>query len=182
MQQPRIAGFTRDSRAYEVIARAAAQDVTNPDLLELQDINAKMEMQSKTSVDVTAGDGVYDSKSGMLTSAARIVVKSTAGYTGLLSEAVIDVHKNNVVSEKPVRVKMLQGNVDSNRLEVGDSGELLLFGGGVTMVLNHQPKPVLVPEKAPHGCLQVCAPPASCTGSQGQAAQPVAATRSAAAK
>ena len=30
MEQPRLSGFTRDGRAYEVTAVAAAQDVTKP--------------------------------------------------------------------------------------------------------------------------------------------------------
>jgi lipopolysaccharide export system protein LptC len=141
MQQPRLAGFTRDARPYEVVAAAAAQDVTKPDLLELHDINAKMEMQGKGKMEVTAKDGIYDTKTGLLTLKRDIVVTSSSGYTGLLSEAVIDVHKNNVVSEQPVQVKMLQGTVDSKRLEVKDSGELVLFDGGVTLVMTMPAKP-----------------------------------------
>ncbi len=135
MKQPRLAGFTRDSRPYEVTAVAAAQDVTNPDLLEMREIRAIMEMQSKAKINMTAKDGLYDTKSGLLTLRRDIIVTSTAGYEGHLSEAVIDVRKVNVVSEKPVQVKMLQGTIDSNRMEVKNSGEVLLFDGGVTMVL-----------------------------------------------
>ncbi len=36
MEQPRLSGFTHDGRAYEVMANAAAQDVTKPDIVELQ--------------------------------------------------------------------------------------------------------------------------------------------------
>ena len=42
-----LAGFTSDQRAYEVTARAAAQDLTKPDVVELQDIRATVEMQDK---------------------------------------------------------------------------------------------------------------------------------------
>ena len=48
MQQPRIAGFTRDQRQYEMTAQAAAQDLTNPDVVELQGIQARMEMKDKS--------------------------------------------------------------------------------------------------------------------------------------
>jgi lipopolysaccharide export system protein LptC len=33
MQQPRVAGFTRDNRRYVMTAQAAGQDVTKPDLV-----------------------------------------------------------------------------------------------------------------------------------------------------
>src|SRR5262245_35994071 len=43
MSSPRLAGFSKDARPYELSARAAAQDITNPDLVELTDIYAKIE-------------------------------------------------------------------------------------------------------------------------------------------
>ena len=39
MQQPRLAGFTRDNRRYNLTAQAAGQDVTKPDLVELHGIH-----------------------------------------------------------------------------------------------------------------------------------------------
>ena len=49
MEQPRMAGFTRDNRQYEFTARAAAQDITKPDMVELQGIRANFEMQDKVA-------------------------------------------------------------------------------------------------------------------------------------
>ena len=50
MQQPRLAGFTRDNRRYNMIAQAAAQDLTKPDMVELHGIHATMEMKDKASL------------------------------------------------------------------------------------------------------------------------------------
>jgi lipopolysaccharide export system protein LptC len=61
-------------------------------------------------------------------------MKSTSGFEVYLSEAVVDIHSSNVVSEKPVEVRMQQGVINANRMEVVDSGEVIRFGGGVTMV------------------------------------------------
>ena len=36
MEKPHLSGFTRDERAYELSADAAKQDLTKPDLIELQ--------------------------------------------------------------------------------------------------------------------------------------------------
>ena len=52
-----------------------------------------------------------------------------------LIEAVVDVHTSNVISEQPVRVKMQQGTINANRMEVIDSGDVIRFGGGVTMTM-----------------------------------------------
>jgi lipopolysaccharide export system protein LptC len=135
MQQPRIAGFTRDSRPYELTARAAAQDVTNPDMIELQGIHAKNEMPDQAVFEVTADSGLYDSKTEMLTLRQNIVFKSSGGYEVYLSEAHVDVRSSNIVSEKPVEVRMLQGTIKANRMEVADSGDTIRFGNGVTTVM-----------------------------------------------
>ena len=48
---------------------------------------------------------------------------------------MVDIRKGNIVSEKPVEVKMLNGMLNANRLEVVDAGDLVRFDGGVAMVL-----------------------------------------------
>src|SRR5258708_36058385 len=85
MQQPRIAGFTRDNHRYDLTAQAAGQDVTKPDMVELQGIHATMEMQDNAVFETTARDGLYNSKTELLTLSNNIVVTSTNGYEALLS-------------------------------------------------------------------------------------------------
>ena len=128
MQQPRLSGFTIDSRAYEFSANAAAQDITKPNLVELQELHAKMEMEDKSSVAMSADTGIYDVKTEMLTLNDNIQLVSSTGYEGKLSEAVIDVRKGNVVSEKPVWVKMLNGFLNAKRLDIVDNGAVIRFG------------------------------------------------------
>ena len=53
-----------------------------------------------------------------------------------LSEAAIDVHKGAVRSDKPVWVKLTNGVINAKRLEVLDSGDVIRFGGGVTMTVH----------------------------------------------
>lgn len=135
MERPRISGFTQDNRAYDLSASDAAQDLTKPDLVELKELQARIDMQDKSKVEVSANGGVYDSKRETLTLRQNILLTSSTGYAARLSEAVIDVRKGNVVSEKPVSVDLLNGTLNANRLEVIDAGDRVRFDGGVTMVL-----------------------------------------------
>jgi lipopolysaccharide export system protein LptC len=136
MQAPRIAGFTADQRPYEVTARAAAQDLANPDTIEMQGIRGKGEMSDHTTFEVTADNGLYASKNEVMTLRQNVVLKSSSGFEVYLKEAVVDTHNSNIVSEKPVKVKMQQGTIEANRMEVVNSGEEIRFGGGVTMVMS----------------------------------------------
>lgn len=136
MQQPRIAGFTRENRRYDLTAQAAGQDLKNPDLVELQGIHATMEMQDDASVKLTAQSGVYNSKSEQLTLSNNIVVTSTNGHEALLSEAVLDTRAGKIISERPVYVKTPTATINANRMEVAEGGDLTRFDRGVTVVLS----------------------------------------------
>jgi lipopolysaccharide export system protein LptC len=135
MQQPRLSGFTVDSRPYQFIANSAEQDITNPDLMELHEIQAKIEMEDKSIVNVTSNSGTYDMKTEMLTLVDHVHLVSSTGYEARLSEAAIDVHKGTVRSDKPVWVKLTNGVINAKRLEVLDGGDVIRFGGGVSMTV-----------------------------------------------
>ena len=133
MQNPKLTGFTRDKRRYDVSAGAAAQDLTKPDLVELQDINALFEMQDNNTMKLVARGGVFDTKKEQLTLEKNIVVTSSKGDEGYLEEAVVDTKNGNVVSEKPVLMKLTNGTIKGNRFEVTNSGEVIRFDKGVVV-------------------------------------------------
>jgi lipopolysaccharide export system protein LptC len=150
MQQPRLSGFTRDSRAYEVSAANAAQDLTKPNIVELHDIRAKVQMQDNSTLHMTAVEGVYNSKLETLRLDKNIELSSTTGYAGHLSEAMIDIRQGHVVSDHPVHVKLLQGTLDANRLEIINSGQVVRFDGGVNMTMTlHEASPAPAAGAAP---------------------------------
>ena len=92
-------------------------------------------------MELTAISGLYDSKEETLR-LDRDIRLNTSSYRARLSEAMIDIRKGNVVSEQPVEVKMLQGTLNANRLDIVDSGEFVRFHGGVVMdMMLNQPAP-----------------------------------------
>jgi lipopolysaccharide export system protein LptC len=135
MQQPRLTGYTVDSRPYEFTANSADQDITKPDLMDLHQIQAKIELEDKSMVNLTSNAGTYDMKTEMLTLADNIHVVSSNGYEARLSEAAVDVHKGTIISDKPVWVKLTGSVIDGKNLEVLDSGNVIRFSGGVRMVV-----------------------------------------------
>ena len=135
MRQPRMSGFTADSRPYQFTADSADQDITRPDLMALHQIQAKIEMEDKSIVNVTSNAGTYEMKSEMLTLADNVHLTSTTGYEVRMSEATVDVHKGAVHSDKPVWVKLTNGVINAKRMDVIDSGEIIRFSGGVSTTM-----------------------------------------------
>ncbi len=118
MEAPRLAGYTRDERPYELTAKAAAQDITKPGVLELHDIHAKVRMKDTAVLELEAVTGIYDTRTDQMNLSQNVVITSSTGYKGRLQDAAIDVKKGMVRSEKPVVVEMLNGTLNANNLVV----------------------------------------------------------------
>lgn len=135
MDSPHLAGFTPDQRPYELWAKSATQDVTNPTNVELSELRAKVQMQDKSGLTMDARRGLFDTKSQLLTLREDIFLQSTTGYEARLTQAVVDIARGAVTSDEPVAVKLLNGTLDGQRLEITENGALVRFDGGVSMIL-----------------------------------------------
>lgn len=135
MESPRLAGFTTDQRPYEVWAKAATQDLTAPDRVELRDIRAKVMLEDRSSMTLDALDGKFDTKTQILELENNIWLQSSTGYEAKLTTASVDIAAGNVSSDQPVWVKLLNGTLDGKRLRIIDRGEVVRFEGGVSMTL-----------------------------------------------
>src|ERR1019366_10248700 len=50
MESPHLSGYTPDQRPYELWAKTATQDVTDPDHVELKTLRAKVRMEDQSIV------------------------------------------------------------------------------------------------------------------------------------
>jgi lipopolysaccharide export system protein LptC len=149
METPHLAGFSTDQRPYEMWAKTATQDLTDPDHVELGQLRAKVAMEDKSTVTMDARTGYYDSKSQMLDLRKDIFLQSSTGYEAKLSQAYVDINKGAVSSDEHVDVKLLNGTLTADRLRIINSGEVVRFEGNVVMNLVMDSPPTAEPEPAP---------------------------------
>lgn len=135
MDSPHLAGFTPDQRPYELWAKSAVQDVTNPTTVELNELHAKVQMEDRTGITMDARTGLFDTKSQLLNLKEQIFLQSSTGYEARLTQAAVDIAGGSVSSDEPVAVKLLNGTLDAQRLRITENGALVRFEGGVSMVL-----------------------------------------------
>jgi lipopolysaccharide export system protein LptC len=151
METPHLAGFSTDQRPYELWAKAAIQDLTDPDHVELRTLRAKVQMEDKSTVTMDARTGFFDSKQQMLDLRKDIFLQSSIGYEARLSQAYVDINKGTVTSDEHVDVKLLNGTLTADKLRIINSGEIVRFEGNVVMnlVMETPPAPEPEPEPAP---------------------------------
>ena len=151
METPHLAGFSTDQRPYELWAKSAIQDLTDPDHVELRTLRAKVMMEDKSTVTMDARTGFFDSKQQMLDLRKDIFLQSSTGYEAKLSQAYVDINKGSVTSDEHVDVKLLNGTLTADRLRIINSGEIVRFEGNVVMnlIMESLAAPEPEPEPAP---------------------------------
>jgi len=137
MESPHMAGFSADQRPYEVWAKTATQDVTDPDHVELKTLRAKMLSEDQSTVTLVARDGLMNTKDQLLDLHHDIHLQTSTGSEAWLSQAAVDMAKGNVASDEHVDVKFTSGTVSSDRLRIFNGGELVRFEGNVVMHLDN---------------------------------------------
>ena len=158
MESPHLSGFSPDQRPYELWAKTATQDLTDPDHLELKTLRAKILQEDRSTVTLEARTGLFDTKTQLLDLRKDIFLQSSTGYEARLSQALLDIGKGTVTSDEPVDVKLLNGTLTADRLRIFEKGELVRFEGNVKMnLIMDSPEPAAAePEPAPE---PVPAPP-----------------------
>ena len=137
MESPHMAGYTTDQRPYEVWAKTATQDVTDPDHLDLKTIRAKLLAEDQSTVTLVARTGLMDTKQQLLNLQKDIFLETSTGYEARLSQAFIDMANGIVTSDEHVDVKLTNGTITSDRIKITGNGEVIMFEGNVVMHLDH---------------------------------------------
>jgi lipopolysaccharide export system protein LptC len=135
MDAPKLKGFSRDGRPYTVTAESAAQDLTKANVIELSKIVGEFDLGGRGNMVLNAKSGIYDGKTEQMKLFDGIEFHSTEGHSGQLSEAFIEPRKGHLVTENPIDLFFTEGSLHGNRMEVFDQGKIIVFEGGVTMVL-----------------------------------------------
>ena len=153
METPHMSGFTPDQRPYELWAKTAVQDITDPDRVELNKLRTKVLMQDGSTLFLDSLTGLFDNKQQTIDLHKDIFLKTTTGYEARLTQAFVDLVRNTVDSDEHVDVKLTNGTLSSDRLHITGGGELIVFEGNVVMHIDHfdedNAQPAPPPEPAP---------------------------------
>jgi lipopolysaccharide export system protein LptC len=137
MESPHLSGYTPDQRPYELWAKTATQDLTDPDHVDLKTLRAKVLMEDQSTVTLDARNGLFDTKQQLLDLHKDIFLQTSTGYEARLSQAFVDIGKGTVTSDEHVDVKLLNGTLTADKLRITGGGEVVRFEGNVVMNLDN---------------------------------------------
>ena len=136
MESPRLTGFRKDNRAYEVTATTAYQDIRKPNVIELKDMKARLAIDDAgTMANLVSRTGIFDTGKEHLDLRDEIRVWTETGEQVELKSASIDFKTGSGVSHEAVKITTPTLKLDANGMEIGDNGQRITFTGNVKTVL-----------------------------------------------
>ncbi|KAB1075812.1 lipopolysaccharide-assembly, LptC-related protein [Methylobacterium planeticum] len=137
MENPRLSGFRKNDRGYEVTAAAALQDVRKPSLIELEAMRGHIATDDKGGIArIEAATGLFDTSRESLTLERDIRLWTDKGEEARLKSAAVDFKAGTVTSREAVTVTVPSGAVVADSLDVVDNGKVISFIGNVRTVFN----------------------------------------------
>src|SRR5581483_4000519 len=105
MNAPHISGFEGTRRAYEVKAARATQDLKNPKIVTLDDIDARFGLDGTSTATLNAKQGVFNADTNLLVLQNGITISTSDGYSGTLRDAHVDIGKGTLSSANPIEIR-----------------------------------------------------------------------------
>ena len=137
MEQPRLAGYRKDGRPYEVNANSGVQDIRQPNLIELNNLDAKIGMADQSSLHVVSTSGLYDSLREFMDFSKPVRMKSPT-YVIDMKSAKMDFKAGTVATEQDVKVVLSTGEIQAERMNILDNGQNIVFEGKVRSTFESQ--------------------------------------------
>ena len=131
MDSPRMNGYRKDGRPYDVRASKGVQDIRKASLIDLVDVDAKITMVDGSTAKITSLNGLYDSQHETMRLSGNVRIRNLPAYDMRLRTADINFKTGELVSNEPADVVMQDGTIVSDKVEMGDNGHRVTFIGNV---------------------------------------------------
>lgn len=136
MEQPRLAGHRKDNKPYEVTAVSAVQDIRIPNIIEMNEMTARLVNTDDSVLNLTAKRAVFDSQKEQLKLREDVRLRTQSGQEAFLTSADVDLKAGTVTSREAVTVRLPDMSVSADGLEVVDNGAQIAFIGRVSALID----------------------------------------------
>jgi lipopolysaccharide export system protein LptC len=135
IESPKLVGYRKDGRPYEVRARVGAQDITKPDVFELEGLDVRVETSGDGAVTLTAPKAVYSTKVDRADMSGGVDITDRKNFDMRMDAASMNFKEAVMTSSAPVTLKIDGGQVDAEHVEFLQKERRATFTGNVRSVL-----------------------------------------------
>jgi lipopolysaccharide export system protein LptC len=135
IETPKLVGYRKDGRPYELRAKVASQDMTTPDIYDLDEMEVRMENKNNSFVILTSAKGIYNSKRDRADLSGGAKIYEDKHFDMRLESATMDFKTSVMTSDRPVTLNFEDGEVFAKSVEFSQNEQRATFIGDVHSVL-----------------------------------------------
>lgn len=131
--EPRVTAYQTGGQAYHLDAVRAVQQADNPDVLRLEDVDARYAMLNGETAEFSAPFGIYDASTSILILSGGVTMVLGSGVEGVMEELTVDVEAGTIASDHTFELTAGNLELTGGILELTPEG--LFANGGVQTIL-----------------------------------------------
>jgi lipopolysaccharide export system protein LptC len=129
MVNAQFAGIDSKNRAFNVTAKVATQQPDNSDLINLQQANGDIVLDSGVHVAVDADTGQLQRAAQLLDLSGAVKLTDDRGYEFHTTKARIDLNQRTATGDAPVHGRGPDGEIQAEGFQIVDQGARVMFLG-----------------------------------------------------
>lgn len=136
MDHPHLTGYDANRRPYALSAQKAWQDITAPNKIHLEKMDARIELAGSNEARVVSENGFFDGEANRFLADGNVHVTTTLGYELFMRKAVVLIKTSTLESDEPVEVRNGDNRIFADRMSISNGGERIVFDGRVKTIFN----------------------------------------------
>lgn len=140
MAHPHLTGYDSNRRPYALTAERARQDIAAPSKIQLDKLDAHMELAGNNDARIISEKGFFDGEANRFTAQGNVRIITTLGYELYLKSLTVHIKTSEIISEEPVEVRNGDNRIYADRMKVYSGGEHIIFDGRVKTIFHPPPE------------------------------------------
>lgn len=138
MVSPRVDGLDKSGRPYLMTADTAIQASDNPNLMNLDNVQADLKMSNQGDwVSLNAVSGLLNTETEFLQLHQKIDIYASSGYEFHGTSADVNLREGTLASSEPVHGHGPLGTLRADSMTANNKTGVIVFTGNVKMVINN---------------------------------------------
>jgi lipopolysaccharide export system protein LptC len=138
LSTPKMRGVRQNGAPFELTGASGTQDILNPSIVKLVNVDAKVGLDDRTTARVTSIAGTYDSTRNYVWLSHNVRIKNDdAGYDLFTQKVEMDFASGKMITDTPVKLLLSGGSVvNADHMTISDNGHKISFYGEVHSVID----------------------------------------------
>lgn len=134
MDHPKLSGNDGD-RSYQVTARKAIQRLSDPRIIDLEQIKADIVLGPDEGAGIISLKGIYDNAAETLRLYEGVQLEWSEGYTVEVDSVDVDLKTGALSSDEAITIASDQARLTSGKVDYDKEKEIVWFKEGVKLIL-----------------------------------------------